>query len=430
MNGKIKGIHKNELAKNTVWMLIGFGFRILIQAGYFVVLARMLGADGFGSFVGVAALVMIAAQFSGLGTGNLLVKNVARNPKAFEVYWGNSLVITLLSSLLLIPLVLLVSSIILPGNISSLFVLLIAAADIIFLRVNENAAQAFQAFQKLSWTAFTNVQISTIKMIAAVGIMLMVKEPQVMDWGYAYLLCSIISAVISVVLVHTKLGKPRVHLAIMKPELKEGLYFAVGGASLGAYNETDKSLLTKLSSLEAAGIYGAANRIIDVTFTPIRSLLFAAYAKFFQHGEKGIKNSFQFTIKLLPLSTGYGIICGACIFLFAPIMPLVLGADFEASVEAVRWLSIVPLLKSFHYFAADSLTGAGYQGFRSLAQIGAAVVSIGLNMFLIPMLAWKGAAITAIITNTVLSMTMWTGILYLTRKKDQPVPEASASKSY
>ena len=39
-------------------------------------------------------------------------------------------------------------------------------------------------------------------------------------------------------------------------------------------------MLARLGTLEATGIYGAAYRLIDVSFAPVASLLTAAYAVF------------------------------------------------------------------------------------------------------------------------------------------------------
>jgi O-antigen/teichoic acid export membrane protein len=156
--------------------------------------------------------------------------------------------------------------------------------------------------------------------------------------------------------------------------------------------------------------------------------LYAAYAKFFQHGEKGIHGSFKFSVKLLPLGVGYGLLCGTTIYFVAPVMPLILGSDFDKSVEAVRWLAIIPLLKTFHYFAADALTGAGYQGFRSLVQIVVAMISIILNVWMIPILGWKGAAISAICSNSILAVMLWIGSLYLNYKIENKAHVYEVSK--
>jgi O-antigen/teichoic acid export membrane protein len=82
-------------------MLSGQGLRLVIQAVYFTVIARSLGPDNYGAFIGVVALVGIAYPFGMLGSGNLLVKNVSRNRAVFPEYWGQALAITAISSTIL-----------------------------------------------------------------------------------------------------------------------------------------------------------------------------------------------------------------------------------------------------------------------------------------------------------------------------------------
>jgi O-antigen/teichoic acid export membrane protein len=71
----------SELARNSWWMFLGQGLRLIIQMLYFVEIARSLGVRNYGAFVGVIALVGIVFPFGSLGSGNLLVKNVSRDKR-------------------------------------------------------------------------------------------------------------------------------------------------------------------------------------------------------------------------------------------------------------------------------------------------------------------------------------------------------------
>ena len=73
---------------------------------------------------------------------------------------------------------------------------------------------------------------------------------------------------------------------LSRPEFKEGFYFAVSQASQTIYNDLDKTMLVRLGGLEATGIYGAAYRIVDVSFAPVGALTQATLARFFRHGER------------------------------------------------------------------------------------------------------------------------------------------------
>ena len=85
---KIKGSH---LARDAGHLAVGQTFRLVIQAAYFVLIARILGPEQYGVFVAVVALAAILSPFSGLGTGNLFVKNVRSGRRTPEICWGNRL---------------------------------------------------------------------------------------------------------------------------------------------------------------------------------------------------------------------------------------------------------------------------------------------------------------------------------------------------
>jgi O-antigen/teichoic acid export membrane protein len=94
----------------------------------------------------------------------------------------------------------------------------------------------------------------------------------------------------------------------------------------------------------------------------------------------------------------------------APLLPLLLGPEYQEAVSAVRWLSLLPLLKAVHYFGADALTGAGHQGVRTGIQIGIAVVNLLLNLWLIPLYSWRGAALATLLSDGLMIVVIWASV--------------------
>jgi len=72
-------------------------------------------------------------------------------------------------------------------------------------------------------------------------------------------------------------------------------------------------------------------------------------------------------------------------------------------------------LKAIHYFGADALTGAGHQGYRTVVQVGIAALNILLNLWLIPLYSWRGAAIATIVSDGLMGVAIWTLVWYLAR---------------
>jgi O-antigen/teichoic acid export membrane protein len=57
---------------------------------------------------------------------------------------------------------------------------------------------------------------------------------------------------------------------------------------------------------------------------------------------------------------------------------------------------------TLHRFAADSLTGAGWQATRTHIEFGAATLNVVLNLLIVPSFSWRGTAWVTLATEVVL----------------------------
>ncbi|SRR5579883_1472881 len=409
---------RRTLARNTAWMTVGQGTRVVLQAVYFFIIARTLGADGYGAFAGAVALVAIVAPFASLGAGNLLVMHVARAPERFHRYWGGALSITFASATVLAAAVLLVSRVLLPATIPLVLVVCVAIGDLIFARLIDIAGQAYQAHERLARTAQFPLLMSLLRTAAAAGFAA-VGHPTAARWALWYLGSTAVAASLAVGITIRELGRPARVFGYPASELREGAYFATSLSAQNIYNDIDKSMLARLSTLDATGIYSAAYRLIDVAFVPVRSLLAAAYPRFFRQGQHGVRASLAVARRLLPPAAAYATVAGIGLFVLSPLLPRIIGESFRASVEATRWLAVLPLLKSIHYFAADTLTGAGYQGRRTVAQLVVAAANVLINIPLIALYSWRGAAWSSIGSDGLLAVLLWMILWSVCRREDR-----------
>jgi O-antigen/teichoic acid export membrane protein len=398
-------------------MFMGQGMRQLLRAVYFLIIPRALGVDQYGLFVGVTSLAAILAPFATIGIGSLLVKNVSRNKSVFSEYWGNSLLLSVSSGSALILLMMAVTRIFLPGKVPWTLVFVVAISDLLFAKILDVGAQAFQAFDQLGKTAKLNVIASLSRVIGAVIFVAFFRRSGAMMWAWFYLFASILTTVLTMWWVNSSLGRPVLALWRIKPELLEGCYFSVSMSSQSIYNDIDKTMIVQLSTLDSAGIYAAAYRLIDVAFLPVRSLLWAAYPSFFRHGESGLAASTKYARRLLPRASLYSLLACLVLFVGAPVVPHLLGAEYARTTVALRWLSPLPLLKTLHYFVADSLSGAGLQGLRTAVQVGVAVFNILLNLWLIPAYSWRGAAWSSLASDGLLAASLWIVVFLLGRQE-------------
>ncbi len=406
-------------------MFLGQGVSFAVQAGYFVLLARLLGAGQYGIFVGAAAAVSLLSQYSTLGSGLVLVRQVSRDHNDFPQYWGNVLVTTLgVGIFVIFALGRLGHWMVGPASAS--VIVLVAVGECTCARLAEAGGQAFQAFEQLKLTAALTSITSIARMLTAAGMLLVLRHANVRQWVVASLCVSCLSAAVALVLVTNRLGWPKVNLRLLRQRTLEGVGFSFAASTTSVYNDLDKVMLSRYGMLAADGIYSMAYRVIDMSCTPIRALQSAAFPRFCQTGRDGARGSISFTGKLLKKTLPFGLLAAAAMFLGAPIIPRIVGPSFTNSVSALRWLCLLPVFRSLHLGAGDTLTGAGYQRYRTAAQLCAAALNLGLNLWLIPAYSWRGAACASLLTDGSLAAGNWIILGWLIRRESKPPLEKQA----
>lgn len=409
-------IGEPNLVRGTAWMMIAQGGRLALQFVYFVLIARALGITNFGALAASLALVAIFVPFASWGSGNVLVMDVVRSPAAFSVSYGNALFAVGASAIVLIPLTVGIGGVFLP-RIPATAILSLAVADLVFGRVTDIAAPAFQAVRRLGAMTLVSLLVPAARCVS-VGVFLIVWHSYgLVTWSLVYMVGSAVAAVISLWLVHDRLGRPAFDLASVMGRLKLGGYFAINASASTIHGDIDKTMLARLGTLDATGAYAAGYRAVGMAFMPVMALLATAYPHFFRAGLTGIAGSLAYARRLLPIAASYGAAAGLALYVLAPLAPRLLGSDFQESVNVLRWLAPLPLLSVLYYLPADALTGADAQGLRTIIQLASAALTVVLNVFLIPLYSWRGAAWATLVSFACLSIALWVTVTIMLRRE-------------
>ncbi len=413
---------EGSLARNASWMFLGQGMSFFVQAAYFILLARLLGSQQYGVFVGAFALVSIASQYSTMGSGLVMLRHVSQDRAKFAEYWGNVILTTFSVGFVVILILKIVGKWIV-GPSSASIIVLIALGECTCARLAECAGQAFQAFENLRWTA-TLTTLTNITRLVAVGIlMLVLRHATVMQWATTSVIVSAISAVMAISAVTYLIGRPVFRPKLVVSSAAEGIGFSFACSTTSVYNDLDKTMLSHYGMSAANGIYSMAYKVIDISCAPIRALHSAAFPKFCQKGAEGAHASIAFTKQVLKKTLPFALVAAAGMFLTARFIPLIVGKSFENSVSALQWLCLIPAFRTFHLSAGDALTGAGYQRYRTTCQLLAAGLNFGLNVFMIPMFSWRGAAWSSLMTDGFLGIANWVVLTTLIKKERHAIAE-------
>ena len=404
LSTEIRRLRTSSLAHNAGWMLVGQGLNLVLQAGYFILLARLLGVTEYGIFVGAFAFVSLATPYSALGSGVLFIQYVSTNAENFAAYWGNILLATLGAGGLMTALLCLTAPHLL-NPASASVVLLVALGECICRQIVFCIWQVFQAFEQLRMMAILILLAGSIRVSAVVCMALVLHHATAWQWAFWSMIVSILSAIVASAIVLVRFGRPRFVPRLFFTRLGEGFNFSFAGSTQSVYNDIDKTMLSHYGMNLANGIYTMAYRIVDVATIPVTALDAAALPRYFRQSAQGAASVVGLSVRLAWRAALIGILMSGCMFVAAPLIPHIVGQGFSESVSALRWLCLIPAFRGVHQLTGSAITGMGFQRYRTMAQFSAAVLNFVLNLLLIPRYGWLGAAWVSLATDGALGVT-------------------------
>jgi O-antigen/teichoic acid export membrane protein len=379
-------------------MLLGQGLGYALRLAYFIVVARLLGVVNYGVVVGAFALVNLVSPYSSLGAGRVLIRYVSANHKLFSQFWANLLVVTVATS----GVVMLVLHLVAPHvlDAASAAVVVTSAVAVCFCeQLTTGTTQVFQAFQDMRTAATLNQLTSLLRTLTALGLLVGFHRVTAAQWCLALMFSSIAAAAIGVATVTVKFGAPAFSFNVIRKHFGEGVEFAFGASTTSAYNDLDKAMLSHYAMDAANGIYSMAYRILDVAYVPIIAIQMAAEPRLFQLAGTNAHEALALGKRLLKKCVLVSLSVAVGLFVFAPLIPYVVGKGFGEGVSALRWLALIPAFRSVHAISGSALTSVGKQRYRTVTQLIAVALNFGLNLWLIPHYEWRGAAYASLATD-------------------------------
>lgn len=385
-----------RLARNTLLATGWQGLRLALQFAYLIVIARLLGAAGYGTFSGIVALAATLSPLAGAGFGLILVKQVSRHPESFPRYWGRLLSAIAISAPLLILVLVTIAMIILPDTGETLTLAAVGLSELLLVPLVAACANAYQAHERLGASIFNFVLLNCGRLLAICTLALYEHQPDLNMFAVAYLAGTLLPAVASLAIATRAFGRPIAELRSLAGELKEGLGFATSGVASVAQAEFDKSLLLRLDGPVATGTYSLATRIVSAATIPLISYVLATIPRLFRAGTIGIGGCRRTAGALLVPVLVYGALAGGAIYLSAPWLPFVIGEEFAGSIPIIRMLALLPGLFGISNLLLGVLSCSGAQRTRVTVELFTLCLGIGLNFTLIPVFGVLGTVYAAL----------------------------------
>jgi O-antigen/teichoic acid export membrane protein len=351
------------------------------------------------------------------------MRYVSRDKSHAGVYWGNALIQTVLSTVV-ISLAFVVIAPAITGNHNMVLLLNLVIANCLFTKTTDTASKVYRTYLRLRLSATMTMIANLAQFLIVLGMWITMRHATATQWSFGSLAATGIASLLTVAMVTTIIGNVSFDLRLIKKQFVEGLTYSVSTTSQSLYNDVDKTMLSHYGMNLQNGFYTLAYRIIDFSFTPIGAIDLALLPRLFALSHRDPKEVPKKAFKATAFAVGIGVLIACGIWLIAPLVPRVVGKGYGPALEVLRWISLIPLLRGIHIVLGNSLTANGKQPLRLACQIAIAVLNLGLNMWLIPTHGWRGAAWSSLASDGALAMLIVMVVILTSRAVNVPQPVA------
>src|SRR5215467_6675045 len=143
------GVLTRAHLRSWSWSFAGQGVQLAVQAGSFLLLAKALPVKDLGTWVGVGALASILGPFVAMGTGNVLIKHVSRNPAELPERWRRAVSASFWCGLALCLLAGIACRLLLPHAAPFYVILALFIAELVVWRWTQLIGQTLQGLHQL-----------------------------------------------------------------------------------------------------------------------------------------------------------------------------------------------------------------------------------------------------------------------------------------
>ncbi|MDP3964341.1 MAG: flippase [bacterium] len=381
-----------KIAHNTLYQIIGKLFSTAIGIVVVAMLARYLGAEGYGQYTIVIVFLQLFAVLLDLGLYIILIKKLSEPGADMEALVSNVFTLRILSAIVFLgiaPIVVLAFPY--PGIVKAGIAL--TTLSYLFISLNQVLTGLFQKELRMGKVALAEV-FGRIVLLGATAVVLWL-EWQLMAVLFAVVLGSfanflyVFISARRLVDIRLRFNWP-VWLAVLRDAWPIGISVALNLI----YFKADAIILSLYHPAADVGIYGATYKVLEILITLpamfaglVMPLLTAAYVT----GDRErfrqiIQRSINFlAILALPLIVGTQ-------FIAEPLMILVAGEEFTASGGVLRILIIATGIIFVGALFGNSVVSVNKQKPMIWMYAAAAAVSLLGYYLFIPTYSYYGAA--------------------------------------
>src|SRR6056297_1218262 len=373
---------KQRVAKNTFWLGIAEAISRFLKYFLIIYVARILGATEYGKFTFALSFLALFGIVLDMGLSNILTRELAGEKEREEEF--NSFFVT--NNVVIRKLIWILAG----YKVINVFIGFVYA----FLRAREK--MEFEGLAKAGQVFLT----------VLLGFIVLFNFPSIQNLSFAYLGSSLVVLIGFLLFFHWKVFSLKIdfNTKIWRKFLKWSWPLAFTGLFATIYNNIDSTMMGAMGQVTEVGYYNAAYKIMMISIVPLGLIgrsFFPALSRSFKESKEKVISIFQKRLELsvilgLPMVVGGVVMAKMIIF-------RVYEVSFSPAVAVLQILMLgVGALYLYHVFS-ELVIVANKQKKIFWLTLSAAVLNIGLNLWLIPVYSLYGASIATLATFVLLA---------------------------
>jgi O-antigen/teichoic acid export membrane protein len=383
----VRGWRPGAYARDGLRIFGWLVLRAAAQAATVLLLTRWLGASGYGEFVAAVAVAGFFTPLAGLGLGAVLLVRGARAPEQLPALQAQAARLWAISSVAFSLIATAAMSLSLPDPQPLWALAALAVAEVAATSWVELIARGRQARHQAH--AFGAIQAGLpFARLAALALALPWLPASPAAWMLIYAAFSLLYAAAISGSFCVSMRRTAMTDSADEPTgalVKEGAPFLVGTLSFRLQAEFNKPVLAHVGYAQA-GALGIAQRVVDLATLPLSALQEALWPRVFASERPGSR-LWQTGAMLVALA----LLSSAALALAAPVLPWLLGPDFDAASQALIWLALLPAVQLTRNLGNAWLMARGKSHYLTAVYVTSALAGVLLALLLVPRWGLSGA---------------------------------------
>ena len=394
----LDGSYTRKIALNTIIQIIGKILTTAIAIAMLAYLARYLGVSGYGNYTTVFAFLGFFAILADMGFYNVAIREVAKHPEEAKKIMSNIFSLRILFALFFLFLAPLAGMLIPGYSVIIKLGIWVGTLSSLFTLLNQVFVSIFQERLRMDRLVISDV---SARLILFLLVLVFIKLGLGLQYFiFANVIANLFACALSFIMSRRFLVfgfgfNYQYWKYILKESIPLGIVIVLGLI----YFKIDTVMLSIIKGSEAVGIYGAPYKILEILIT-IPSIfmgsVFPLAAKYLKNNDPRFKESFVKSFDFMSLMVLPIVIS---IFILAkPIVLLILGKEFLASIVPLRYLIFAVLIIFYGTIMGNFVVAANLQKKLVWVYIFSVFFNIGTNLIMIPRYSYVGSSITTIAT--------------------------------